>query len=115
MRRTGQTRSVEQVLGPVLSGQVAPGSVLGKSLIGEALRIDPDRTVERVRDLDPTALRETMRAMSMPQERVADLLGARTRIILDPFGTAPDPDTTGAPFPTPGEIMSRGPARSGAG
>lgn len=103
--------TISRLLAPVTEGRIAPGSGKGRALLEEALRIDPDRTAELIRPIDPVALREGMRTALIPESRIMELLRSPR---LD-GGSAPDPFSSGpipsdpTPFPDPTLELDRGP------
>jgi len=103
--------NVDKVLAPVRAGTVPPGSKTGQSLIRDALLIDPDRTADLIRPLDPGALREGMRGLGFPEKQVEELLRKGSPDpgpVNDPFSPAQGIDGP-TPFEDPGAQMRRGP------
>jgi len=111
MSQSEMVTPVARLLAPLTEGRVPPGSDKGRTLLEEALRIDPDRAAELIGPIDPAALREGMRAALLPERRIAQLLRSRNLDGLnasDPFSRgleAPDP----TPFPDPALELERGP------
>lgn len=103
--------NITEILAPISSGLITPGSESGQSLIRDALLIDPERTAELIRQIDKGALREGMRGLGFPDRQVSELLRAPELSepgIKNPF-TAGETDPAPTPFEDPSLQIARGP------
>jgi hypothetical protein len=103
--------NITEILAPISSGLVSPGSESGQSLIRDALLIDPERTADLMRKIDKGALREGMRGLGFPDSQVSELLRAPDPSepgVWNPF-TAGSGESGPTPFEDPSLQIERGP------